>query len=140
MTQDRVRLDVSSILRDEGYTEASNQFDFDQQPSTHIDRVFRVRLNRTGTVPELGLGQIEIHRLECWVARQNGGRDPIDACRSLTVDIGRLEARIQQFALRGERFNVSDDSPETDIQQPSGDYVVGMLALDIDFDRDLAEV
>lgn len=141
MTTDEVKIDVSSIIAAMGYTPAVDEFDFEKQPSQRIDQVFRVRLKREGTVGEIGLGQIEEHRLECWLARQAGGAPSPDACRSLTVDLELVEARLQQFAITGDRWNVLDDTPETDVTQPPGaDYVVGMLALSIDFDRDLSAV
>lgn len=137
MTQDDVRLDVSSLVSYLGFTPAVDDFDFEKQPSQQIDRVFLVKLNRIGTVGEIGLGQIEEHRLECWIARQNGGASARDAARSLTVDLDLIESTIQGFAITGHRFNVLDDSVETETE-PGADCVIGMLAMDVDFDRDLS--
>lgn len=137
MTQDGVRSDVSSILDALGYVRAVDDFDFDKQPSQQIDKAYRVRLTRADTIPEMGLGQIEIHRLEVWLARQAGGDDAIDACRSLTVDFDLIEQTLVNTTVTGDRFNLVDDTVETEGPDSGGDHVVGMLACEVDFDRDL---
>jgi hypothetical protein len=124
---------VTSLCAVHGYAPARDPFDFERQPAQMADAVCGVQAMRSGTVAEMGPQQIEVYRIECWLARQTKQRTS-DAINSLHADLTAIE--IGCFRA-GEGFTVLDESQEHEVQLPEdeADYVVGLFACDVDIDR-----
>lgn len=131
----------SSLCQTNGYLQALDEFSFSHQPSGNLDACFRIHSERTQTIGELNrLSQIEVHRVEIWLARRLGF-DPVRIRSEITDALDALEAALIRGDA-GEDFTVIDEEVESAVQLPEVedgpvDYYVGRLAFNVDFDRSL---
>jgi hypothetical protein len=124
---------VTSLCADRGYQQARDPFDFERQPAQMADAVCGVQAIRSGTIAELGPHQIEVYRIECWLARQTKQRS-YDAINSMHTDLSAVEVGCFGAAAQ---FLVQDESQEHEVQLPvdEADYIVGLFACDVEIDR-----
>jgi len=129
---------VNSLVVAQGYVRSHDPFSFDYQPDTKLDHIYHIRSSRVGTEGMLGGDQTERHAFTVFLAAR-AKRDPYGAVRQVKVDMDLIEQALladESSATYG--YYVIDDGVSSDCQLPpstDADFVVGQLALVVEFDR-----
>lgn len=133
MTINTVAQSIEAIVEGLGFDKTVDEFDFELQPAQVIDMTYHVRTSRVSSIGEVGTSQIEVHRVEIWLAL-TVKRDPFAARESLKSFMDQLEGLV--YADTAD-YNLLDESTESDVRLSGmdADYVMGVLSMQVDFDR-----
>ena len=129
---------INTLASTQGYTRSHDAFDFQSQPDTKLDRVYRLETSRVGTSGYRGGDQEEQHMVTLFFA-QRARRDSYGAERQLKVDMDLVEqALLQDEADAGLGYFVDEDGVQSSCGLPPGadaDFVIGRLEARLVFDR-----
>lgn len=121
------------------FVEAVMWADFDRQPETNVDGVFRIPPPHSGSViGGFGFYEDRTDLLEVWVARKrNGNEDGVR--RALLRDVHSLTAAITRDGhVNGGDFGVLDDGRSHEIAADTKqDFATLRLTLPVNYDAQL---
>lgn len=118
--------------------EAKDPFDFDLQPSTRLDGVYRVEAQMEGREGYMGPFALERWQVSVWLARRAKGA-PTAAYALLVADVSALSVALIRAGDADGGFDVSTEDQGADLPAPSAeqDYLVARLRAGVEFDRAL---
>jgi hypothetical protein len=135
MTADELVMRIGTLYEGAGYSKAIEPFDFDLQPSTHLDRVYHLSAERIGSLDYVGGQQNDEYLLLGYVARRIK-RDGWGAARQLKVDLDALEDLITGDYPQYPYCVIDEPAPGSDIPDPEDDqdFAVGRLRIAVTLD------
>lgn len=116
---------------------ARDPFDFDLQPATRLDGVYRLEATLEGQDGYLGPYCEEQWAITIWLARRAKGHATA-AYDALLADVSSLTAALERDGMTRGDYVVTD-AVSADLPQPASDadYLVARLRAGVAFDRAL---
>lgn len=119
-TIDVVRDRVASICASAPFAfgEAVSPFDFDRQPTTAIDQIFRITSEPSQVIGGFNYSEERFDILAVWVARKQAS-DPNGMYRTLLTDASSIRAAVIRDGTNGD-YSVPNDGAGFSINHDAG--------------------
>ena len=136
MTSTEIVGRINSVCVRLGYQEAVTWVDFDLQPESHIDSVYRIPpMSSQGSRGGFGFYEDRDETIQIWVARKRNG-DTYHASQLLADDVHSLTAAVMRDAHQDSGdYAVTDEGRGHAVEDvPGADYLRMRLTLAINYD------